>query len=194
MSSSHIRELFGEAGIAYHGLMASLASSVTGTSYHFMEHDKFRQFLERSPSEGIRVYWTEILARAHWAAASNILRHKRWHDACLKLYSSEPNFLGFTACLRGLLEASSDAFYSLGAIPLTLADHHGSIKAILSGNATSYTISQELEDMLIHFHYARKTAKGEAVPVSNKAQSADMYLRAADGTGRTYMKELYAEL
>jgi len=77
---------------------------------------------------------------------------------------------------------------------LTLADNHAAIKEMLSGRATSFAISQELEDMLIHFHYGRKTAKGETVPDSHKAATADTYLRAADGSGRTHMKDLYAEL
>ncbi len=194
MSSSLAQELFGQVGAVFHELITSLASEVSGKTYHFMEHEKFRQLLERSPGEGIRIYWTELLSRAHWAAASNILRHKRWHDACLKLYASEPNFLGFTACLRGLLEAAADAFYSLGAVPLTLADNHARIKEMLSGRAASFATSQELEDMLIHFHYARKPAKGEAMPDSHRAATADAYLRAADGTSRTDMKDLYAEL
>lgn len=135
-----------------------------------------------------------MLSRTHWAAASNILRHKRWHNACLKLYAPEPNYLGFTASLRGLLEAAADAYHSLAAVPLILAENHAGIKEMLSGRATSCAISQELEDMLIHFHYGRKTAKGEAAPDSHKAATADAYLRAADGSGRTDMKNLYAEL
>src|SRR5262249_12755039 len=79
-------------------------------------------------------------------------------------------------------------------VPLTLAENHSEIEECLSGHATTIALSQELEDALIHFHYGRKAAKGELVPDTHKAASADTYLRAADGAGRTNMKDLYAEL
>ena len=86
MNSSVARELFGKAGEIFHEVVNSLATILPGAKYHFMEVEEYQQLVRNSPAEGMRVYWTEMLCRAHWAATSNILRHKRWHDACLKLY------------------------------------------------------------------------------------------------------------
>jgi hypothetical protein len=194
MTLSTAKELFGQAGSTFYEIVSTLAPRVPGTEYRFMEPEKFRQLLKQSPGEGIRVYWLEMLYRAHWAAASNILRHKRWHDACLKLYMNEPNFLGFTASLRGLLEAGADAYYSLHAVPLTLAQNHSAIMESLSGHATSFAVCEDIETMLIHYQFGRRIAKGESASPGHKAASADTYIRAADGTGRTEMKDLYAEL
>jgi hypothetical protein len=194
MDRAVAKELFGRAGEVFHDLIESLAAVLPGAHYTFMAPEEYQEVLRRSPGEGMRIYWTEILSRAHWAAASNIMRHKRWHEACLALYEPRPNYLGFAAALRGLLEAAADAYYSLRGVPLTLAEHHVMIRAALSGTTTRFALSEELENALLHFQFARRLTKGNPAPESHKAFTADIYLRAADGPGRTNMKDLYAEL
>ena len=194
MSATVAKELFGRAGELFHDLIEGLASAVLGAKYTFVDPERFQVVLRRSPGEGMRIYWTETLERAHWAAASNVLRHKRWLDACLALYAPEANYLGFAASLRGLLEAAADAYYSLSAVPRTLADHHAMIEEALSGSSTRFALSEQLEDALIHFQFARRLTKGDPAPASHKAVTADTYLRAADGPGRSNMRDLNAEL
>jgi hypothetical protein len=194
MRSSDLHSLFGQVGIVFQPLIESVASKLPGIKYQFMEPEEFRGILHSSLQEGNRIYWTEMLYRAHWAASANILRHKRWHAACLSLSAQPANFLGFTAALRGLLEAAADGYFSLGAVPLTLAENHRNIKHALSGEAKDLAISPDLENLLIHFQYGRKIKKDETAPDPHKAKSATDYLSAADGVGNKELKTLYSEL
>jgi hypothetical protein len=194
VTPSVVGEVFGNTGTVFHEVIGSLALTASGTTYDFMELEAFRRLAEKTPGQAARVYWTEMLGRAHWAAMSNVLRHKRWQDACIRLFAPEPNYLGFAASLRGLLEASADAFYSLGSVPLTLANIHSAIESNLSGNATCMAISRELEQMLIHFHYGRRAEKKQTVPDGHRAETATTYLRGADGVDRGPMMLLYEEL
>jgi hypothetical protein len=201
MAPSSAQTLFGASGdiLVYH--VNAIAQDVIGTEYQFMNNQEYERLLLSSPSEAHRIYWVEMLCRAHWAAASNILRHKRWLEACIRLYEEQPNFLGFSACLRGFVEASADAVHSLDPVPVTLAANNQGIRNGLIGKATKLAVCGELEDMLIHFQFARKLAKGEASPVSQQAAAASAYLSTADafldtaGAAKAnHTKNLYAEL
>ena len=51
-------------------------------------------------AKGMRIYWVEMLERAHLAAVTAILRSRRWLAAVLSTFS-EKNALAFAAVFRG---------------------------------------------------------------------------------------------
>jgi len=191
MSESIVKEVFGNAGEVFQPLVDSITSEIIGSKYLFLDIEKFEQL---PPEEMNRVYWTELLYRAHWAASSNLLRHKRWVNACLALYHPTPNYLGFCAALRGLVEAAADASHSLGGVPLTLAGNYRSIQNALTRKADALIVLQDLEDMLIHFHFARKLHKSEQAPDPHKAKSANAYISSIEPPDKPLVKPLYAQL
>jgi hypothetical protein len=187
---STTERLFGPAGVALERIAQGVLADLHGATYRFMDPERFAQL---PPGQMAAVYWTEILFRAHWAASTNLFRHQRWLAACLALCEPNPNYVGFTAALRGLVEAAADAFHSLRAVPLTLAEANGSIRAALVGTSSGMAISEELEDYLVHFQFARKLKKGEAAPDTHRAESATAYLASADSPDGK-LAALYAEL
>lgn len=104
-----------------------------------------------------------------------------------------PNFLGFCACLRGLTESAADAAHSLLAVPRTLAAHYSLISQSLAGVSKVATGSEELENALIHFQFARRGKAGENVSGSHKARHAAAYIAAIDSDRRP-VRPMYAEL
>lgn len=186
-----LNKLFGKSGQIYEPILKSLISEVVGTKYTFLDNEQFEQL---SPEKMMHTYWIEILYRAHWGASANLLRHKRWFDACLRLYTPSPNYLGFCASLRALLEGAVDASFSLSAVPLTLAQNFQSIQEALDEKSNKFIISKELEDTLIHFHYARKLDKDEDAPSSHKAEFLTKYISAVEPKNREIIKPLYSSL
>jgi hypothetical protein len=194
MDTSGRHSLFGTSGDLFAPVLDRIAEDVIGAEYRFMDVEQFARLLAADQPESARVYWSEMLFRAHWAASSNILRHRRWFQGCIRLCEEQPNFLGFAACLRGFVEASADAVHSLGPVPLTLADNYRAIAEALAGKATRIELSPKLEDKLIHFQFARKLQKGESAPSSHQVATVDTYLRSADAPTESRMKTLYSEL
>lgn len=181
--------LFREVGVSLGELAQIVIGQMRGTVYRIMEHDRFTAL---SPAQTAQVYWTEMLYRSHWAASSNLVRHQRWFTACLALLQPNPNFIGFAAVLRGLVEASADSVHCLRNVPLTLAMINGPIRASLAGKSSSMALCQELEDQLIHFQFARRLKKGEG-PDSHRAKSARDYLASVDSPDGK-LAALYSEL
>ena len=162
------------------------------TRYSFMEMDEYEGLLHRDVSEGMRVYWSETLARAHIAAVTAILRSRHWLSAVLSAVS-EGNALAFAAAFRGLMESAADTTTALVGTPLTLAHHYPTIAKSLSGLTTAVVTSPELEDELIHYSHGRHIKKSEraSTPHSHEARSVQEYLRVfenlnANGVARCY--------
>lgn len=193
MISGAVKELFGSTGALYHPFLEAMAKEVTGVHYDFMKMEQFEDLSQNDPLEANRIYWREILYRAHWAASSNVLRHKRWLDGCVGLYSTEPNYLSFAACLRGLLESAADAIHSLKSVPRPLAESYYIVNRLLLGKTKKIAQSPYIEDSLIHYLFARKMKKGEPGPKSHVAEHMATYIRAVTVTGSA-VEDLYAEL
>lgn len=183
-------QLFGPGGVVYPQILPPIIAEGVGTPYPIMDVGAFEQLPLRDMS---RVYWQEMLYRAHWAAISNSIRHTRWINACLAHSVVEPNFPAFCAALRGMTEAAADTSHSLGRVPETLAACSSHVIDALHGTSSSLATSQELEDQLIHFQFARKLAKGEAAPDTHKAKSAAKYIEAINHD-RYPVRDLYSEL
>src|SRR5262249_41369594 len=120
------------------------------------------------------VYWSEILYRAHMAAASALLRTHRWLAGAVSAIH-RPNILSHAANLRGLLEACADTYHSLRVVPGALAGWHAEIRRALAGEQDKVWTT-DLEDTLIHFLYGRKVARGETAPDSHRALCSRDYL------------------
>ena len=162
------------------------------TRYSFMEIDEYESLLHRDVGEGMRVYWSETLERAHIAAVTAILRSRHWLSAVLSA-ESERNALAFAAAFRGLMESAADTTTALLGIPLTLAHHYPTIANSLSGLATAVVTSSELEDELIHYSHGRHIKKSErdSTPKTHWARSVHEYLAVfenlnADSAARCY--------
>ena len=153
--------LFGSMAAVSAHLSEALISGFNGRRFEFMDIGEFQAMAHSgSLSEVNRIYWKEILYRAFWASAINLMRHQKWQMACVRAFETPANFLAFAAALRGLLEGAQDAWYSLGPVLPTLARDRAYIESALSGNMRDTRfVDRELEDRLIHFIYARKIAK-----------------------------------
>jgi hypothetical protein len=101
--------------------------------------------------------------------------------------------MAFAACSRGLLESAGDTFEGLKSVPLTMAQHARGIRQALGGHSRRVFSSQELENTLIHFAYARKLRRDEEAPVSHRAKQVSEYL-APLTRNEPLIKPLYQEL
>ncbi|MBD2755795.1 hypothetical protein [Spirosoma validum] len=169
--------------------------------YTIHDNEKFREAFMDNPPQLQKVYWQEILQRAHWAGLSSLLRNLKWIDG-VNTSIKENNFLSFTANLRCLIESCGDNFLSLRPVATTLADNHHNISNCLSGQMKEKTlfVSKELEEILIHFAYARKISKEEKeisgkFPKYQNAKPAAEYLKQLDNkVDNGPISELYSFL
>lgn len=136
---------------------------VTGwcTRYSFFPNDQYEVLIQTDRGRGMQIYWNEILARAHLASATAILRSRQWIDG-MRIAAKACNLLLFAASFRGLIESAADSSSALKSIALTLARDHAHLNRALAGEAKSETLlAPELEDTLIHYAYARYLTKAE---------------------------------
>jgi hypothetical protein len=182
-------------GAAAVHLCEDLSNCFSGKRFEFMELGEFQTL---DPSQMGRIYWREILFRIYWAAALNLMRHQRWQAGCVRSFTAPANLLAFASSLRGLLEASQDAYYSLSPVPYLLAEHRTVINTALKGEQDEFSIARELEDRLIHFIYGRKVGKGERemTPSSHIALDPKDYRNAVGlpDDKRDGFRELYDDL
>jgi hypothetical protein len=66
------------------------------------------------------------------AAAVSLLRNARWMEGAAREYASS-NFLGWTGCLRGLIEAVGDSMDTFQRITVPLAQNHRAIRRCVQG-------------------------------------------------------------
>ena len=179
--------------------MYSVAESLEGYKYSFIEVDELGKLLQDNYQEGLRVYWFELLSRAHLAATTSILRNLRWVNGALVAYEQR-NFLLFSAAFRGYLESAADAVYALQQIPKNLADNFQEIRLILDRSPKAKArLFPELEEILLHYSHARNPKKvrsdektyGIKLPESHSAATTRKYL---DSLGSALVHDCYSEL
>lgn len=189
--SGGVIKFFGQAGEIYPPIVRDLLGEAYGKQYEFVSLDDFKLLNEVDLSY---VYWIEILYRSHWAATSNLIRYIKWFELCYDSSVIKPNYIAFCSGLRGLLECSADTYEALGSVPLTLAHASKHIEdALLRRPVLTKVVSEELEDSLIHFSYARKLQKLEGAPKSHEAKTASYYISQLDSMDLP-LKSLYSEL
>jgi len=189
--NNSVKDFFGQAGEIYPPITKDLLESAYNKNYQFVSLDDFKLLDELDSNY---VYWIEILFRAHWAATSNLIRYHKWYELCHDSSVVKPNYIAFCSGLRGLLECATDTYDALGGVPLTLAQAlHYVEDALLRRKALKRAVSEELENCLIHFSYARKLNKFETAPKSHEAKTASHYISQLDSADLP-LKNLYAEL
>jgi len=161
--------------------------------YEFMSAENFDVIAHQDWQEAQRVYWLEILYRAHFAAATSLIRTSRWIDAMLAT-TEDPNYTAFMAAYRGCLEAAADSYHTFRMIPGWLADFHTVIRTAIASKIEQPTLFKELEDELIHFTHAGYVGKGEKVDPAHRAKQTAEYLAALAEVGTPDITECYRTL
>ena len=176
-------------------MVDDLALKCSTTRYSFMDGDEYADLLRSDVSEGMRVYWSETLERAHLASVTAILRSRHWLSAVVST-QSDRNALAFAAVFRGLMESAADTTTALIGTPLTLAHYYPIIADGLSGLATTVVTSPELEDELIHYSHGRHIKKSEqaGTPQSHRARSVHEYLTIFENLNANSVAQCYRYL
>lgn len=172
--------LFGALGATTAEICQDISRGFAGKQFEFMDHAEFEALVPNLSAMNL-IYWKEILFRIYSASALNILRHRQWQNACICAFRSPGNLIAFAAGMRGLLEGAQDVCYSLGSIPLSLAQNRPRIESALTGNMRDMAfVIDGFEDRLIHFVYGRKIGKtdGEIFPNSHVAKEPKDYRNA----------------
>jgi hypothetical protein len=161
--------------------------------YTYMEQTEFLSLCRKDWKASSKVYWEELLGRAHLAAAVSIIRAYRWCSGMVVTHR-ESLFLPFCANFRSLIEAVGDGYDALRNVAATLATSRGPANAALLRRAEHPSISDELEHQLIHFSHGRKLKKGEAAPDSHVAKPATEYIRGLEKVDVPRVYECYSVL
>ena len=161
--------LFGPDAAFLTSMLDSFGRSAEGRTYRIMplaENAAIESIAERN-----RVYWQEILYRAHFGACTALMRLREWLHGSERALADE-NVLMLAAGIRGFLEAAGDTWQSFSDVAPTLADCHVVARKAIKGEfAEQLALAPELEGMLIHFAYARKLRPGEG-PALHSATTA----------------------
>lgn len=155
-----------------------LLSEVQGFTYRFLDVAAFEALLSEHTSRAMRLYWLELLHRAHLAATTSLLRQDRWLRAAI---DTSANCLGFAAAFRGILESAADAWFSLRFVPRFIAEHAAIILRILAGRTPAKVvhISSEVEKCLLHFQFARDNRYGPTgISSTHRPEATTKYLQA----------------
>lgn len=187
-----VDKLFGHS-LALYGPVRGLERRWDGTRYSFMSDEDYVELHQRGLPGAMKVYWYEILARAHMAATTSIIRSTRWIDG-VSLGLNGGNLFATAACLRGLLEAAADSLDGLLGIAETLAEHHAAIQEALNGRQLNELSSKEIEDQLIHFLYGRRLEKGEKAPKTHERKTASEYNKLLERARIPRIIDLYSYL
>ena len=163
---------------------------ISKVAYNFLPKEEFMKI--DNVEEMQLVYWSEIIQRFHICSATSLLRVKKWYEAMQASYEAD-NYYGFCSAMRGLLEACSDSFYSIGRVILPIADNFKHIKKAIDGKAQKTILAEELEHDLIHYIYGRKLSRPEkrSFSASHNAKQVREYLSAISSKP---LDELYSEL
>ncbi len=188
--------IIGPVGVNYLATIDSVLPEFKSARYSFLEAEKYESILGTNPAEAYRVYWSEILFRTHLAAATSIIRSRRWIDGILR-EEEDPNFLVFMAAIRGLLESAADASTAFQVVILTLTEHYRIVEDALTRRCRephSLHVSPELEDALIHYSHATKVPKAADIPNSQRAKSMQEYLSVFEQGKVLGIREMYSAL
>jgi hypothetical protein len=163
-----------------------------------MDLETYNDIVKRQPGEAQAIYWREMILRIHLASCSALRRHGEWLRSLVMAVEEECLFGAF-ASYRGFLESAADSFYSLGAVPTSIAPNMSAISSRLrqkSDKTKMLFVSEELENRLIHFSHARKLDHGESTDPVHAAKQIREYLNGIEraGVGVKGVHALYSEL
>lgn len=180
---------------AYYLMYSDVVNKIEHKKYQYTTIETFgSKFIEGLNKGDIRevekIYWQEILLRVHFASVTSLIRTKKWLEGVVLGIESK-NLLVFCSSLRGFLEATTDSYYSLEGLPIALALNFKTINSALKGELNRIFESQEIEDKLIHFQFAKKGKKG--LNTNTIAHTNVEYIKSFD-LENIGIKELYSEL
>lgn len=171
-------------------LLNEVDKKIARVGYKYQEMEDFAKI--NNVEELDFVYWSEMLQRYHFSCATTLLRLKKWFKVLQLSYDAE-NYYGFCTALRGIIESCSDSFYLFGKITYAFVDNFSHIKQAVNGQSKVPLLSEEAENELIHYMYARKLTKEEkkSIPSSHGAKFVSDYLEVMKSEK---LNELYSEL
>lgn len=193
MTDRDIVEILGRAAASHFRTAEALTHVLPGARYLHLSNEEWLELAKKEASDGMRVYWSEILYRAHFCSLVSLIRTRRWVDGLTSM-AQAGNYLAFMANYRGFLESSADSYYSLGRVGLWLADFHVVIRMALEGRLEQPTVFRDIEDLLIHFAHARRLGKGEAAPDEHRARTTRAYIESLAGPEDNRVAQCYAHL
>lgn len=167
--------------------------SATPVEYKIMGNAEYQALLRKDNKQAMKVYWEELIGRAHMAAATAMIRSFRWCQGMASGYESGL-FLPYCASFRGLVESVADTYDALNNVAVTIAENSVRINESLNKTAAIASLCGDLENQLIHFAFAHKPKKGQVVPHTHVAKTVADYLRPLVLSGFDGLQELYAEL
>jgi len=189
--------VFGQGALAYGPLINKIYPYFDKDSYYFEDIDVYLEKI-KNPVDGRnylgKIYWKEILYRAHMASIVAILRNTRWVSAVTTEFENR-NLFGWAAACRSLIEAAGDTMDGFGAVGITLAEKHRIIQTEISGAGSGAVhASSELENLLIHFTHARKIPRKSDAPESHRAKEPYKYVKHLENMKIIGVAEFYQEL
>jgi hypothetical protein len=167
-----LEQVFGPEVGSHVALLERVVPSLEGTKYQFMPETEFVPLLTSDIPAGMRVYWRELLFRAHWGAASSLLRALRWLSG-IEDGVNRHNLIVLTACMRGFLESSADTSDGLNGVHDGLADAYDVIADALAGRI-KVIATHDAEEKLLHFTFASRGSEREGAVY--QAKSVPKYL------------------
>lgn len=191
--SSTAQRLFGAKGAVVVRALDVVVKDLGKHEYMYMPEEEFLALIPSAMPEAMRVYWTEMLYRAHAAAAISAIRNQRWLSATVSAADSA-NFPAFAGCFRGFLESATDSKHTMNLVPLTLAEHSHIIRRALAGQLGTAALNADLENELIHFSHARRIKKEDDAPQSHAAKPAAEYIRCFEEGIKGQLKDCYTVL
>lgn len=188
-------KILGVDGSQFMQVMRTLIDSFESDTptYTYMDTSDFSSLMQRDWKLGSKVYWDELLGRAHLAAAVSIIRAFRWSSGMCVSYSNSL-FLPFCASFRALIESTADGYDALGNVAVTLAECRDIVNAALQLRAAQPEVAKELEDQLIHFSHARRLSRGDTAPATHKAKQVADYVQSLEKANLPHLYECYSEL
>lgn len=186
----------------YSAQIEELKRESSGMTYfaHFFSPDleavgaKGEKISDAQADDYCKVYLLGVLERCHITSIASLARTNGWLASSVSELENG-NLLGFSASLRGLLEATADTHDAAAVMTEHLYNLFPFIYLRLQGNNTAPSvILQLLEDKLIHYSYAHWQAKrSETLPEhTNKLNSE--YIDAIEKSGAAGAKDLYRVL
>lgn len=142
------------------------------------------------------VYLLGILERCHLACITSLARTSRWLSSTIRSVDDD-NVLSFSSSLRGLLESSSDSFHLMQNLSPTLESAYKYIYIALNypkDIQNGWLSFESIENLLIHYAYAKHWKKGEVPPLHHQNRSNTEYIRCLESFGVSSLLDLYSEL
>ncbi len=180
----------------YYFYFTDIAHNMEHKKYYYLDEGTFMQAYIQGIAKGnlcksMQMYWEEMLHRAHFAAATSILRNQRWLSG-VKFGLDNNNIMVFASSLRGFLESVTDSLYSLESVPTSFALNFKNINKAVKGDLKQAFMSSELESKLIHYEFAKKSKEKNNSDLI--ALTSAEYIKQYDMHSDAPNKELYAVL